>query len=385
MPIKEMQVEELEARQAELAEMGTDEVSTEEIESRAAELEAIKAELETRKEAAKAAEEARISVANGKGEIKEEHKEEKNMEEIRNSVEYMNAYANYLKTGDDRECRSLLTTNAGSGTIPVPVILQEMIETAWEKDEILSRVNKTYIRGNLKVPFELSADGAYIHAEGSTAPTEESLTFGLVTLTPETIKKWVSFSDEVQDMKGEEFLRYIYEELTYRVSKKLAEECLDDITTANATNGSTAIGVPQVTAEPSVVAIPTAVANLGEDARDVCVIMNRLTEVEFLTAYAAGNFAVDPFAGLPRVYSSHLPAYTTADEGAVYAIVGDLKGMQVNYPSGDGMVIKYDDLTKKTLDIVEVLGRQYAGHGITKLGRFVNLKKPAASTEGPLA
>ena len=37
---------------------------------------------------------------------------------------------------------------------------------------------------------------------------------------------------------------------------------------------------------------------------------------------------------------------------------------------------------KKTLDIVEVLGRQYAGHGITKLGRFVNLKKPAATTEG---
>ena len=44
------------------------------------------------------------------------------------------------------------------------------------------------------------------------------------------------------------------------------------------------------------------------------------------------------------------------------------------------MVIKYDDLTRKKEDIVEVLGRQYAAHGITKLGHFVNIKKPAAAT-----
>lgn len=338
------------------------------------------AEMEIRKQAAEDAEK-RQKVADGLGEIKEEHKEERKMEDIRNSVEYINAYADFIRTGDSRECRSLLTVNAGvSGTLPVPEFLQAMIETAWERDEILSRVNRTFIKGNLKIPFELTADGAYVHAEGTTAPTEEALTFGLVTLTPETIKKWVSFSDEVVDMKGEEFLRYIYDELTYRISKKLAEECLDDITTANATNGNTAIGVPQVTAEPSVIAIPKAVANLGEDARDLVVIMNRLTETNFLTAYANGNFAVDPFAGLPRIYSAHLPAYDTADGGAVYAVVGDLNGMQVNFPNGDGVVIKYDELTRKKEDIVEVLGRQYAGHGITKLGRFVNLKKPQAVT-----
>ena len=380
MEIKELQVEELESRQAELAAMETENASTEELENRASELEAIKGELEARKEAAKVAEETRSAIANGKGEIKEEHKEEKPMEEIRNSVEYINAYAEFIRTGDSRECRSLLTVNAGGGTLPVPEFLQAMIETAWERDEILSRVNRTFIKGNLKIPFELSADGAYVHAEGTTAPTEEALTFGLVTLTPETIKKWVSFSDEVVDMKGEEFLRYVYDELTYRISKKLAEECLDDITQANATNGSTAIGVPQVTVEPSVIAIPQAIANLGEDARNLVVIMNRLTEANFLTAYAQGNFAIDPFAGLPRIYSGHLPAYDTADGGAIYAVVGDLNGMQVNFPNGDGVVIKYDELTRKKEDIVEVLGRQYAGHGITKLGRFVNLKKPQAVT-----
>ena len=338
------------------------------------------------KESAAAAEELRKKIADGEGIAIEERKGEKmehtpDLKEIRSSTEYAEAYADYIKTGNDAEVRKLLTTNVAGGTIPVPEFLQAMIETAWENDDILSRVTKTYLKGNIKVPFELSADPAYIHAEGSTAPTEEALTFGLVSLVPETVKKWVSFSDEVVDMKGEEFLRYIYDEITYRVTKKLADECIDDITTANATNGSTAIGVPVVTMAPGLTTIPTAVANLAEDASGLVVIMNRLTEVEFLAAQVSGNFAVDPFAGLPRVYTSHLPAYASATGGTdIYAIVADLSGMRVNYPNGDGMVIKYDELTRKKEDIVEVLGRQYAAHGITKLGRFVNIKKPEAAT-----
>lgn len=376
MNFSTMTIEQIEERKtAILSEMDKPEADLNALE---AEMREAKAEIERRAadEAKKA--EIRKMVANSaqKGTAVEPAKVE-----VRNSKAYIDAYAQYLKTGDDTECRSLLTVNApASGTIPVPVFLQEKIETAWEKDPILSRVNKTYLRGNAKVPFELSADGAYVHPEGTTAPTEEALTFGLVTLTPESIKKWVSFSDEVEDMKGEEFLNYIYDELTYRVLKKLADNCLDDITTANTTNGATAIGVPKVTMAPAVTTVPTAVAHLADEADGLVLIMNRLTEVEFTAAYAAGNFAVDPFAGLPRAYSSHLPAYASASANAVYAIVADLKGMQVNYPNGEGVTLKYDNLTKKTQDIVEVLGRQYAAHGITKLGRFVNIAKPTPAT-----
>ena len=375
-------IQEIEARLAQIKnEMENPEADLDKLQEEVRSLNAMKAELA---EKAKADAEKRRQIAEGLGTTQETHAaepEQRTLDDIRKSREYIDAYAEFIRTGDARECRTLLTVNAPeSGTLPVPVFLQEMIETAWERDEILSRVSRSFIKGNLKIPFELSADGAYIHPEGTTAPTEEALTFGLVTLTPETIKKWVSVSDEVVDMKGEEFLRYIYDELTYRVTKKLAEEVLDDITTANATNGSTAIGVPQVTKAPGVTTIPEAMAHLSEDARDIVVIMNRLTEVEFLTAFAAGNFAVDPFAGVTKVYDSHLPAYSTASGGDVYAIVGDLSGERVNFPAGDGMVIKYDELSKKKEDIVEVLGRQYAAHGITKLGRFVNLKKPSAVT-----
>jgi len=375
-------IEEIEARLAEIREKDLNDPNAD-LAALKEEIRKLHEEREQLKKAAAEAESIRKMVACGYGSVTESHNAEPAVsgKEVRNTPEYINAYAEYIKSGNDSEVRSLLTKNVAGGTIPVPEFLQEMIETAWESDEIMSRVTRTFIRGNVKIPFELSADGAYVHTEGTTAPTEESLTFGLVSLIPETIKKWVSFSDEVMAMKGEEFLRYIYDELTYRIVKKLADKCVDDITGASTTSGSTAIGVPQVTMEPAVATIPTAVANLSEDARDIVVIMNRLTEVEFIKAYAAGNFAVDPFAGLTRVYTSHLPAYATATGGTdVYAIVGDLSGMRVNYPEGNDVVIKYDDLTRKKEDIVEVLGRQYAAHGIAKLGRFVNIIKPAAQT-----
>lgn len=336
------------------------------------------------KQKAAEAEEIRKKVSEGDGTVIEERKAETmehtpDLKEIRNSREYIDAYAEYIKTGNDNEVRSLLTTNAQTGgTIPVPEFLQEMIETNWEKDDILSRVERTFIAGNIKVPFELSADEAQIHKEGGAAVTEEKLTFGLAELIPEMVKKWVSFSDEVVDMKGEAFLRYIYDELTYRITKKTADLVITDIVEAPAESTTEAVGVPQVSLVPSVTAIPAAAAHLSDEAQNVVVIMNRLSEVEFLAAHAAGGFSVDPFAGLTRVYTSALPAYSAAAAGKVYAIVGDLRGARVNYPAGDGVVIKYDDLTRKKEDIVEVLGRQYAAHGVVRPGRFVNLVKPNA-------
>lgn len=382
MDYKTMTVEQLEERKSAIAaELDNPEANLDDLE---AEARAINAELETRKAAEAKRNEIRAAVATGAGIVVQKFEEEKRemptLEEIRGSKEYAEAYKNYIIHEDDSECRALLSENATNGVVPVPIIVDATVRTAWERNEILSRVNRTEFRGNFKAYFELSADGAYEHAEGTTAPTEEALTLGIVTMIPKNIKKWITISDEAVAMGGEEFLRYIYDEITYQVAKKLAALCIADVTGASTTNGSTAIGVPKVTAAPAVTTIPTAAANLSEEATNLCVVMNRLTEVEFISAYAAGNFAVDPFAGLTKVYSSALPAYSTASTGAVYAIVGDLSAIQVNFPEGDGMVIKYDDLTNAEADMVKVVGRQYAAHAITKPGRLVNLAKPAAVT-----
>lgn len=348
------------------------------------ELDAINAELETRKAAEEKRQSIRDAVANGAGEIiktfeKEEREKPMTEMEIRKSEAYVNAFANYIKTGDDKECRALLTENA-SGTVPVPVIVDEIVRTAWERDGIMSRVRRTFIRGNLKVPFERSADPAYVHTEGTSAPTEESLLLGIVTMIPANIKKWIRLSDEAVAMGGEAFLRYVYDELTYQIVKKEAALAVGDIAGANTSNGATAVGVAKITAAPSVTTIPSAAANLSDEAENVVVIMNRLTEVEFLEAYAAGSFAVDPFAGLPRVYTSALPAYSSASDNAVYAIVGDLNGEHFNYPEGDDVIIKWDELSEAEADLVKVVGRVYAAHAVTGPGRFCNIAKPAAVT-----
>ena len=379
----EKSVEELEARQAEIAGMETDGVDTEEIENRASELEAIQAELEARKQKAAEEAEARKAVENGAGQTKEEFKqEEKRMEvsEIRNTPEYINAYANYIKTGRDTECRDvLLSLNASAGgQLPVPDMLESIIKTAWEKNEFLSHVRKTYFRGNVRVPFELSATGAWVHAEGTTGLTEEEITIGIVELKPENIKKWIRISDEAIDLGGEDFLRYIYDEITYRILKELVVQLVADVTSAQASNGTDHIGVPVVKVAPGVMVLPNAATNLSEEATDLCVVMNRLTEAKFNTAYSLGNFAIDPFAGFTKVYCSALPAFDAASENDCYAIVGDLKALQVNYPAGEGIVIKWDDLSLAEDDLVKVVGRQYAGHDITAPGCLVKLTKPGA-------
>lgn len=382
MNIPEMSVEELlERRTAIAAELDAPDADLDALES---EVRSINEELETRKAAEAQRQTIRDEVASGAGDVIAEIKEERNDIpmtdiEIRNSDKYIEAFARYIKTGNGEECRSMLTENV-SGTVPVPAYVEEKIRTAWENNAILSRVRKTYIRGNLKVPFERSADGAVVHSEGSSAISEENLLLGIVELKPETIKKFVAFSTEAETMGGREFVDYIYDEVIHQVTLKAAAEGVGDIVSASASHSASAVGVPVVKAAPSVTAIPTAAAYLSDEAQNVVVIMNRLTEVEFLSANAAGNFNVDPFAGLPRLYTSALSPYSTLSENGVYAIVGDLDGLQFNFPEGDGVATIYDNITRKKEDIVEVLGRQYAAHGVTAPGRFCKLSKPAATT-----
>lgn len=382
MELNEMTIEELEARKAAIvAELDVEGADLDALE---AEVKSIKEEMENRKAAEAQKEEIRQTVAESPApvvvqEFKEEKRDMMTNEEIRASKEYVDAFARYLINEDDRECRALLTVDA-SGSVPVPAIVDEIIRTAWEKDDILSRVKKTYIRGNLKVAFELSADGAYVHNEGTTAPTEESLALGIVTMVPKNIKKWITISDEAIAMGGENLVRYIYDELTYQILKKLAALVVDDIKNANQVADADEASVAKITAAPALTTVATAFANLSDEAVNPVVIMNKLTYANFKAAQAAGNFAVDPFEGFPVLFSSELAAYDSASTNAVYAIVGDLNGVQVNYPEGDGIVIKYDDLSLAEKDMVKIVGRQYAAHALTACGRFCVIAKPAAAT-----
>ena len=337
-------------------------------------------QLEELRKAAEEAEETRKKIAEGEiGETKEKRTEDKKMTdlEIRSSAAYCDAYKKYIISGDDKECRSLLTENA-SGDLPVPVLVEQAIKHAWENNTFLTKVTKTAFRGNLKVPFEKSADPAYVHTEGTTGLTEEDLQLGIVSLVPNNIKKFIKISDEAVAMGGEQFVQYIYNELAQRILEKLVSELVGKVNAAGTTHADNAIGIPKVTEAPSVTVAQNAADQTSEEATDLCIALNPLSISAFRDAAAAANYGMDPFAGLTVVKCSALPAYSSASDNAMYAIVGDLKALQVNYPEGEGVVTTWDPYTYAEDDMVKVVARQYAGYGVTAPGRLVKLCKPAA-------
>jgi hypothetical protein len=100
--------------------------------------------------------------------------------------------------------------------------------------------------------------------------------------------------------------------------------------------------------------------------------------VNFLAAYAAGNFAVDPFAGVTVITSGKVPTFDASSANGTYAIVGDLSAIQVNFPAGDGMKWINDPYSLAERDLVKLVGRVFAGHAVTAPGRLVRLTKEAS-------
>ena len=302
---------------------------------------------------------------------------EKMDKEVRNSKEYIEAYAEYVKDG---EMRALLTENATDGTVAVPDFVEEIVKTAWEKDDIMSLVRKVEVKGNLKVNFEISGEDAVIHTEGDPTPVkEEELVLGIVELKPQSIKKWISISDEVYDMRGEAFLRYIYDELTYKIVKKTADTLVGIIANLPQTATPNSVSANKIEAAPGFGTIFNAISNLSDDAGDYTIVMNKMTYGKFKEEQMKANFAADIFDGIRVRFNNTLPAYDTATTGQVYAIVGDFnEGALANYPAGDGVDLKFDDKTLMTSDLIRILGRQYVGVNAVADKAFVQIAKPAS-------
>lgn len=378
MEFKEMTVEQLEERKAAIpAELDNEDADLNALEE---EVRGINNELEERKVAEEKKVEIREAVAAGQGTVVEQVKVEevKKMDnnEIRNSKEYINAYAEYIKTNDPAECRALLTENV-SGQVPVPEIVYDIVKTAWQREGIMSRVRKAFVKGNLKVGFEISGTDAAVHTEGGDAVAEETLVLGVVNLVPQSIKKWISVSDEALDLRGEAFLDYIYDELAYRIAKKAADLLVAQIEACGTVSTTTCPSVPVVTAaSASLGTIAAAMAALSDDAANPTIIMNKATWGTFKALQASGNYGYDPFEGLDVVFNNTITAYSAASTGDTYVIVGDLdQGALANFPNGEGIEFKFDDTTLMTSDLVRVLGREYVGIGVVAPDAFVKIQK----------
>ena len=383
MEIKEMTFEQTEERLSQI---------TEEMKNEGADLEALKAEvdaIEARRAELTAIAEKRnalaAQIASGQAQAtvaKTFEQEERTMglKEIRASQEYAQAFLNMIKNNDDTEVRALLSDNVTGGQIPVPTMLETEIKNAWEEHQLMGLVKHSYFKGNVKVGFELSATGAVVHVEGTAAPDEEVLTLGTVELKAENIKKWITVSDEAIEGTTVDTVGYLYKELAQRIVEKAEEVLVGKITSAPATSTATACGVRVFSGNPALDTIVRAVATLSAQAKDLHIVMNRQTKAEFVSLQLNANYAVDVFDGLKDriVFSDKLPAFSAASVDDIYMIIGDFGyGAQANFPNGDNVTIKIDDLSLAEKDLVKIVGKEYVGLGVVAPYAFVNAKKVA--------
>lgn len=287
----------------------------------------------------------------------------------RNSPEYINAYAEAIKTGDDKIVRSLLTENV-SGKVAVPDVVANIVKEAWESDRIWDRIPKSFLRGNYKIQFEVSGELAVKHTEGGEAISEENLQMGIVTLTPAYFKKYVKVSDEALSLTGEAFLRYIYSEIAHMVISAILNDLFTQIAQAPASATATQPSVATISGAIAITDIINAIGSLKGDIRDVVVLTSRSAYASYKALQLSASYNVDVFDGLEVLFTDQLPT-------GVRAIVGSLTdGAHANLPNGQEVEFKIDDtsLELTSEDMVAVLGRMYVGIGIVRDGAFCVIK-----------
>lgn len=301
-----------------------------------------------------------------------------NNEEVRGSREYAKAYLDMIKgvTADDTECRALLTTNV-SGSVPIPTFLESEIKTAWEENVLMNLVGKSYFKGNVKIGFEYSATGAVVHTEGQNAPDEETVVLGTVEIANASIKKWITVSDEAISGTTVDTVGYLYREIAKKIVEKAEETLIAAINNSPSSATTSAVGVPIFDGStPAVDTIVKAIALLSGQARDLRLAMNRQTYAAFVGLGLNAKYNVDVFDGLRDrvVFTDKLPALSAATSGQTYMIIGDFGyGALANLPEGDGIAIKYDDLSLAEKDLVKLVGRQYVGIGVVADKAFVKV------------
>jgi HK97 family phage major capsid protein len=378
--IKEWSAEQIEERSAAIKNEieNADEVKLDELNNELNAIEERKKviEMETRKESMKA-------VAEGAGVViskVEEKKEERTLESVRSSAAYEDAFAEYLKSGDDRECRALMTDLVSGGSVPIPTVIDEYINTAWENARILSRVRRTSIKGTAKYPFEYSATGAFAHTEGAevAANTEESLVLGTVAIEPQMLKKWITVTDEVIALKGRAFLDYVWDEIEERIYELADATLIAAIKAAPASATTSAAGVRALT--PAAIDASTifqALAQLKNAATNPVAIMNKqtyfnqfmsLTDLQGRPIYdivSANGRPTYYINGVEVIFDNTLATGTNAE-----IIVGDLRGAIANFPDGESIKFVNDPYSLAEQDKVKIVGKMYVGIGVVRDGFF---------------
>ena len=220
MKFDEMNVEQLEARKAEIAGMDTEGAATEELEARVAEIEAINGELEARAAEAAKAEELRQQIAaeNVKP-IKEFKMEEKKMEErfAIDSPEYRVAY---LKNLQNKELTAEERTALAGGTYAIPTRTMNEIIHRLELNPLIGAVDVTNIPGYVTYPTESVVNDAN-WVDMGTAATDSTDALSYFTLGAYKLIKTVEITADVDAMSIDAFEAWLVDRLVNKIEKAI--------------------------------------------------------------------------------------------------------------------------------------------------------------------
>ena len=238
--LTEMTVDELLQRQQELAaEIPAEErdaMSTEQIEQRANDLEAVKKELEARKQAAEKLEEIRKEVASDTGKkpiaIFEEG-EKKAMNYDIKSPEYRDMWIRNLQGNLTPEERDLY--NSGNTNAVPTLIADKFFEKMKKLAPMLSEITLLRVAGNLKFVAEGTRNTATKHTENSVMTPSEDATVS-VTLGGFEFMKLIQISRTAKMMSIDAFEGWLVEMLAGDIARAIDNYILND-----ATNGVAAI------------------------------------------------------------------------------------------------------------------------------------------------
>lgn len=195
-------------------------------------------------------------------------------------------------------------------------------------------------------------------------------------------------------MAADEFLRYIADELVYRVILALDEAIIN----RTDLNGLGVIGIAgnslteTYTGAVGFNVVNEAIASLVT-FDNLTIAMNPATffnnfmgltdqvgrpiyaisqDNEGKPAYYLNGYRVE--------FTQALPAYDSAESGQVWAVVGDFRrGYKLNYPQGRDVISLVDPYTLATEDVVRMIGRLYVAGNVVRPKHFVEIKVPLSA------
>lgn len=254
--------------------------------------------------------------------------------------EMVDALAEFIKGRATSEQRALLTTNATNGTVAISEIVDGWIWTDWDKSPILSRVRKQYVKGNYKVGYEASATGAVKHTEGAAAPAEETLTLAYIDFIAEYYKKWITVSDSVLALRGQEFMDYLMREFGHQLAMALENAVVAEISASTLTASAThAMNSGAVLA---------GLAVLSDEATNPVAIMSKATYATIKgERTTTGARVEDPFEGLEVLFNNTVTG----------VLVGDLDGVIANFPEGEEFKFIVDEKSLAEKDMIKIVGK----------------------------